>query len=221
MTKRVVVGVSVIFLILMFGIFSVSAKSTANGKVADNSKKSLLEKIEQYITEISKLEADRDMLTSTVELNNAEMQDLIKENESLTAQNTELMVLNEDLQNRVVFSDLWRVPVKKDDLIGRWEVVGFCSDPITYHIGDGMPVPMYLWAMTFHESTVAFDIESGVFTLPWIDNIIIHEGDQTASRFLIIEQDGVDYLYYEWKSGDYSIRGEMPRYYVLKRVLEE
>ncbi|MDF2987829.1 MAG: blaR [Eubacterium sp.] len=52
----------------------------------------------------------------------------------------------------------------------------------------------------------------------WTKDLIISKPDKTASKCTIKEIDGSTYMFYEWKSGDYSYRGMKPYYYVLKKV---
>jgi bla regulator protein BlaR1 len=42
--------------------------------------------------------------------------------------------------------------------------------------------------------------------------------EHTASEYVIKSIDGIDYLFLEWKSGDYTIRHAKPGYYVLRRA---
>jgi bla regulator protein BlaR1 len=49
----------------------------------------------------------------------------------------------------------------------------------------------------------------------WTNGYIIHPADRTAARYIVKDIDGQKYLFMQWKSGDYVIRGERPWYYVL------
>jgi bla regulator protein BlaR1 len=53
--------------------------------------------------------------------------------------------------------------------------------------------------------------------LSWTKGVVMHGGDRTASRYLIKEINGAQYMFFEWKSGDYSIKGRTPEYCVLKK----
>jgi hypothetical protein len=53
----------------------------------------------------------------------------------------------------------------------------------------------------------------------WTKGLVLHDGDKTASVYTIKEFNGEPYMFFEWKSGDYSIRKMKPRYYVLKKDL--
>jgi bla regulator protein BlaR1 len=40
----------------------------------------------------------------------------------------------------------------------------------------------------------------------------------TASAYQIKELDGVTYMFYEWKNGDYTYHNMNPYYYVLEKA---
>jgi hypothetical protein len=52
----------------------------------------------------------------------------------------------------------------------------------------------------------------------WTKGLVFHSGSKTASKYHIKEIDGSTYMFFEWKSGDYTIRYMKPFYYVLKRI---
>jgi len=88
-------------------------------------------------------------------------------------------------------------------------------------------INLYLKSMTIlPEGKMAQPVATGIQSdevtpvkwLTWTKGIIMHQGDQTASKYVIKEINGEEYLFFEWKSGDYSIRGQKPYYYVLKKV---
>ncbi len=51
----------------------------------------------------------------------------------------------------------------------------------------------------------------------WTKGLILHPGDKTASKYLIKDINGSKYMFFEWKSGDYTIRHIKPSYYILKK----
>src|ERR1019366_6407018 len=53
--------------------------------------------------------------------------------------------------------------------------------------------------------------------MTWTKGTILnHGGDHTASDYEIRQIDGVRYLFYQWKSGDYIYLHLKPKYYVLR-----
>lgn len=55
-------------------------------------------------------------------------------------------------------------------------------------------------------------------SIRWTKGFIINENQKTASKCIIKKIDGNTYMFYEWKSGDYTYRGITPYYCVLKKV---
>jgi hypothetical protein len=51
----------------------------------------------------------------------------------------------------------------------------------------------------------------------WTKGLIIEPAAKKASRYQIREIQGETYMFYEWKSGDYTLRQMKPKYYVLKK----
>jgi len=105
--------------------------------------------------------------------------------------------------------------VNDPEVIGTWESVDFVGEIDDFHVdqatrGGGL----YLKKMVF--------FDEGKTGGPWIwtKGLIIHTCDITASKYDIKEIDGEKYMFFEWKSGDYTIRGMKPSYYVLKKALE-
>jgi hypothetical protein len=52
----------------------------------------------------------------------------------------------------------------------------------------------------------------------WTKGLVLSSSSKTASRYILKEMNGSTYMFFEWKSGDYTIRGMKPKYYVLKKV---
>jgi hypothetical protein len=73
--------------------------------------------------------------------------------------------------------------------------------------------PLILTAMTFHEGGT-----TSVANWTWTKGVIINPNDQTASRYLIREIQAAVYLFFEWKTGDYTIRHQTPWFYVMKKA---
>jgi hypothetical protein len=102
--------------------------------------------------------------------------------------------------------------VDDPQVIGEWKSVDFVAD-----IADFNPATpswtgeLYLKGLTFREN--------GKTAKPWwiwTKGYVMHSGDKTASRYEIKEIKGDTYLFFEWKSGDVTISGMKPHYYVLK-----
>lgn len=112
--------------------------------------------------------------------------------------------------------EAWLYPISVEQILGKWNSVGFVGQVADFD-PDVTRDDLYLEALLFDNEHVRMNPDSGGGSFRWFDNAIIHDGDRTVSRFLIKEIDDVEYMFFEWKSGDYTIRGEKPQYYVLKR----
>ncbi|WP_306599455.1 M56 family metallopeptidase [Geothrix sp. 21YS21S-2] len=53
----------------------------------------------------------------------------------------------------------------------------------------------------------------------WTRGLVLSAADKTASAYQIRRMDGATYLFFEWKSGDYTFRAQRPQYYVLRRAI--
>jgi bla regulator protein BlaR1 len=103
--------------------------------------------------------------------------------------------------------------VNDPEIIGTWKSVDFVEtieqfDPERRQWKD----ELLLKEMIFFEDGKTF---KPFWT--WTKGVIIHHGDKTASRYLIKDMKGATYLFFEWKSGDYTTRQTTPSYYVLKK----
>jgi len=113
--------------------------------------------------------------------------------------------------------------VDDPQLIGKWETVDFVETIDKFKpgglswIGD-----LFLIQFDISEngimcgSTSKSDLPEGFLT--WTKGLILDKKHKIASKYEIRELKGDTYLFYEWKSGDYSFRGMQPQYYVLKKV---
>jgi hypothetical protein len=96
--------------------------------------------------------------------------------------------------------------------LGEWESVDFVADMSKFNPAQpSWKGKLYLKGLTFLE-----DGKMPQAWWTWTKGVVIHHGDQTASHYEIREISGLPYLFFEWKSGDVTIAGMKPHYYVLK-----
>ncbi|HWI59353.1 MAG TPA: hypothetical protein VNZ22_19150 [Bacillota bacterium] len=102
--------------------------------------------------------------------------------------------------------------VDDPQVLGEWESVDFVPDISVFNPQQpAWKGKLYLKGLTF--------LANGKTPQPWwtwTKGVLIHHGDQTASRYEIRDINGGAYLFLEWKSGDVTISGMKPHYYVLK-----
>lgn len=108
-------------------------------------------------------------------------------------------------------------------LIGKWEVVDYVETIDDFNAGTrSARGELFLSQFDISEngkisgSTLEDEIPEGFLT--WTKGLIIDQKGKTASKYEIKELKGETYLFYEWKSGSYTMRGMTPEYYVLKKV---
>jgi len=98
--------------------------------------------------------------------------------------------------------------------VGTWESVDFVKDPADFKPGRrATRIDLYLKELVLLPGGKC---PNGWLT--WTKGALIHHGDRTAGRYEIKKLEGADYLFFEWKSGDYIVRHMKPEYYVLKKT---
>jgi len=127
----------------------------------------------------------------------------------------------------------WRLRAEKDrgkvdktnypfvddpELVGKWLSVDFVNTieqfnpEKKFYSGD-----LYIREITFIEGGKSVDNPS----IRWTKDYIMLEEYKTAGKYEIKHINGETYLFFEWKGGDYTIRGMDPSYYVMKKVEEK
>ena len=104
--------------------------------------------------------------------------------------------------------------VNDPQIIGVWKSVDFVTTP-----EDFLPNQNKTQGeLFFKELNAQPDGEvAGSSSYKWTKGLIINTGNKTAARYVIKNIDGSAYLFFEWKSGDYTIRHQKPKWYVLKK----
>lgn len=106
------------------------------------------------------------------------------------------------------------LPFKNDPaVVGEWESVDFVESPEKFNPA------VRVWRGDLYLKELVF-LPKGKGGKPWwtwTKGVVMHHGDKTASKYEIMKIAGADYLFLEWKSGDYIFRGAKPFYYVLKK----
>ncbi|MFH1883099.1 MAG: hypothetical protein ABIL62_10360, partial [Planctomycetota bacterium] len=108
--------------------------------------------------------------------------------------------------------------VNDSQVIGTWKSVDFVSEMEEFKAGEKQweGRELYLKELIF--------LPNGKTTenwRTWTKGLVFHSGDKTASKYTIKKIKGSTYMFFEWKSGDYTMRYRKPSYYVLKKVSSE
>ena len=119
-------------------------------------------------------------------------------------------------EDRIVDKIDWPF-VNDPQLIGTWESVDFVGEMEEFKAGEKQwgdgEGDLYLKGLIFKPNGKTFKP-----WWTWTKGLVFHSGDKTASKYTIKNIEGSTYMFYEWKSGDYTIRHRKPAYYVLKKV---
>jgi len=126
-------------------------------------------------------------------------------------------------QGRIVDKIDWPF-VNDPRLIGTWKSVDFVLEMEQFKVGQKY------WKKQLKGKGDELHLKELIF-LPngettkrwrtWTKGLVFHSGDKTASKYTLKDIEGSTYMFYEWKSGDYTIRHMKPFYYVLKKVSSE
>ena len=122
-------------------------------------------------------------------------------------------VLRKDANLRTDKVDL---PFKNDPkAVGKWKAVDFVFEPSQFKPGEKF------WKGDLYLKTLTLQPNGKTPMSPaitWTKGHILHKGDKTDSAYEIKKLGGKEYMFFEWKSGDYIFRGQDPAYYVLERI---
>lgn len=133
----------------------------------------------------------------------------------------ELRITTTEVGGRLV-DDINLPFVNDPGVLGEWRSVDFVAEPGEFVPGvKRFRDDLYLGGFKFLPSgkmAVLPFAPKGAPWFNWTSGVVTHSGDKTASRYLIKELKGATYMFFEWKSGDYTIRHAKPEYYVLKKV---
>jgi len=175
---------------------------------------------EQLITEVDNLTvrlADKKTIITDL---NTQKQDLADEAANLesTIDNTkvELDKTEQFLANELSRKDDWSVYIEPDKIIGEWVVVNLVDKENQFDPNEQVSRDLWLKSIRFYDETASFNTGEGYSGgSTWVDDHIVL--DDAAMGFMIQEIEGSDYLFLEWKSGDY-IRNNSIAYYVFKKA---
>lgn len=113
--------------------------------------------------------------------------------------------------------------VNDPQMIGSWNTVDFVKEISNFEPGIKSSLDdLFLTSFDISQngeitvSTSRGKDRNGQLT--WTKGLILDKLQKTASKCEIKEIDGETYMFYEWKSGDYTLRGMQPWYYVFKKV---
>jgi hypothetical protein len=115
------------------------------------------------------------------------------------------------------YRDSWVPPFVNDpNLVGTWISVDFVRSSEDFVPGQKCwkGGDLYLKRMVF--------LDGGTTVGPWrwAKGEIYHPVEKTHAKYQIRHIDGQSYLFFEWMSGDVTLLGRKPCYYILKKEVQ-
>jgi len=106
------------------------------------------------------------------------------------------------------------IPFVNDEAVkGKWRSVDFVKSPEQFKPGVKTWQPdLFLKGLTFLDGGKLFES-----WLTWTNGYVINKEDGTAATYAIREIGGRQYLFFQWKTPEYTIFRKPPWYYVLER----
>ncbi len=121
--------------------------------------------------------------------------------------------------------DITNYPFVNDPrVIGKWESVDFVKNVEDFIPGKKSEKEnLFLTALAFIKDgkMLMSSVENRNLTytaFSWTKDKVLNKQEKTDSNYEIKELNGITYLFFEWKSGDYTFRSMKPSFYVLKKV---
>ncbi len=125
--------------------------------------------------------------------------------------------------------------VKKDDIdlpfipddrvLGKWAAIDFCLSIDDFKPDKKPWDRLFFKGVEFRKDGEIISVYEnktvhGEHMQSWTKGYVLCKFDHTACEYRILNIDGNDYLFIEWKSGDYAYGYRPPQYYVFKRASE-
>lgn len=121
-------------------------------------------------------------------------------------------LMGQSTQGAAVISEFENDP----ELIGEWQSVDFVDEVTDFQPGVKLfKGNLSLKSMRFMDDGTTSS--RNIWTRDWI----FTADGETKAQYHIKSIDGGVYLFYPWLSGDVTIRGMKPKYYVLKKILNK
>jgi hypothetical protein len=126
-------------------------------------------------------------------------------------------------------------PFEPDDsVLGHWEAVDYVSDPLLFNSEKSRTTWLFLDSVIFYESgsyeyrtydyyengTWVEKSEYRSFPAKWTKGVVMekNQDEATSSRYFLATVENKEYLFLEYKNGDYIYRNATPWYYVFKKA---
>lgn len=105
--------------------------------------------------------------------------------------------------------------------VGFWKVIDFISikNKDKYRVNNNVDKKYYIKSLSLSPNSEAMiESERGITKISWSKNCILNQYAKTNSHYDIKTINGEEYLFMDWKSGDYQFAGTILGLYVFKKV---
>ena len=108
-------------------------------------------------------------------------------------------------------------------VIGTWKAIALTASPDTFDPTEPVTRKLFFSRVTFLgdgavESVYGDKIISGEDMQVWTRGYLLRKWNRTACAYEIRRFDGIEFLFLEWKNGDYIWGGREPKWYVFCRA---
>lgn len=210
-SKLSVIILAVLLVVCVVGSFVLYNSNASKIATLEASEAELMEEVETFKTDLAAKEAENAELNNEVSSLGDALEDTKSDLEDVTAS---LETKNAALESALALKEEWAAYIEPNKIIGEWEVAGYVDHVNEFDPSSSITDP-FIYGVKFTNNNASFKFASGYEgNNDWIDDHIFSE---TAMGFMIRDIDGVEYLFLEWKSGDY-IRDNSITYYVFKKA---
>jgi bla regulator protein BlaR1 len=134
--------------------------------------------------------------------------------------------IDNNITDTGILQDNTDIPFVDDaDVISKWESVDFVKNisdfnPANKSWKEDLYLEEFIFSKNGEISVKAGDMQEAESypKMTWTKGVVLYKNAGTASKYEIKDIDGSEYMFFEWKSGDYVIRHMTPYYYVLKKA---
>lgn len=126
-------------------------------------------------------------------------------------------------KEEIAIKDNTNIPFILDKkVVGFWNAVDYVRDkkdfdPENKFWGDELFLKSYVFEPD-GTLLVKYNGRDGINEMNWSKGVVINKNISTVSSYDICSINGQDYLFVEWKSGDYTYGGEVRGMYVFKKI---
>lgn len=110
-------------------------------------------------------------------------------------------------------------------VLGKWEARDFCRNAEAFDPSQAPQANLFFKCIEFKENGEVISVYGdkticGAHMQAWTKGYVLRKWNHTACAYKIYQIDGAEYLFVEWKSGDYTYGGLEPKYYVFTRAVK-